>query len=254
MIDLHCHILPGVDDGPRTTEESLHLLAAAAAAGTTTIVATSHVSTEYPNRVADLAGRLHELRSRVRTGGVDLQLLPGAEIAMTAVPDLPPSELSRLTLGGGRWLMIEPPFALVATGLDTIVSRLQAQGYGVVLAHPERCPALQRNRAMLEALVASGVLTSVTAGSLVGRFGRDVRRFARELVAGGLAHNVASDAHDALRRPPTIRAELEDAGLSALADWLTQDVPAAILRGGAIPPRPPLDVPEQRPRWRLGLG
>jgi len=109
---------------------------------------------------------------------------------------------------------VEPPFVAVLTGLDTLVEDLQSRGYHVVLAHPERCPALQRDRSMLERLVASGALASVTAGSLAGRFGRTVRRFSLELVRDGLVHNVASDAHGHTQRPrrlPSSYARLDSA-------------------------------------------
>jgi protein-tyrosine phosphatase len=241
MIDLHCHVLAGIDDGPPTIEDSVAIATAAAAAGTRTLVATSHVSWEYPNRAAGLSRLRGELALRLRRDGVPIEIVAGAEIAITHVADLSPQELSRLTLGAGRWLLIEPPFTLASAGIDTVIASLQGRGYGVVLAHPERCIALARDRPMLERLVASGVLTSVTAGSLVGRFGRDVRRFALELVEAGLAHNVASDAHDPVHRPPTIAHELEQAGLASLSTWLTQEVPWAILSGRDIPPRPALE-------------
>jgi protein-tyrosine phosphatase len=258
VIDLHCHVLPGIDDGPRTIEDSLALARAAAAAGIRTVVATSHVSWEYPNRADTIARLVEELNGRLADNGVALEIRPGAEIAMTRLPDTPPDEVSRLTLGGGQWLLIEPPFTEVSTGLDVLVADLHDRGYQVVLAHPERCPAFHRDRSMLEALVHSGALTSVTAGSLAGRFGKAVRRLSIELIRDGLVHNVASDAHDDSHRPPTIAAELEDAGLGPLTDWLTQAVPGAILGGGEIPPRPAIDIPvfqkTRRARWLPGRG
>jgi len=256
VIDLHCHVLPGIDDGPKTIEESLAVARAAAAAGTRTIVATSHVSWEYPNRADTIARLVAELNGRLSAAGDALEIRSGAEIAMTRLPDTPPDELSRLTLGGGRWLLVEPPFTVVATGLDVLIADLRVRGYQVVLAHPERCPAFHRDRLMLEALVRSGVLTSVTAGSFDGRFGSAVRRFSLELVRDGLVHNVASDAHDDSRRPPTIAAELERAGLGSLTAWLTQEVPGAILGGREIPPRPEIQFPAlpgpRRARWLPG--
>ena len=111
-----------------------------------------------------------------------------------------------LGLGGGPWLLVEPPFARTFTRLGPILLDLQRRGHRIVLAHPERCPVFHREPELLEALVDAGALTSLTAGSLVGAFGRDVRRFALELVRTGMAHNVASDAHDELKRPPVIAA------------------------------------------------
>ncbi len=243
MIDLHCHAIAGIDDGPSTIEESLALARAAVSAGSTTLVATPHVSWEYPNRADAIARRADDLRRRLRSEGVALEIRTGAEIAMTRVGDIEPEELSRLTLGGrGRWLLVEPPFTLSASGLDLQVAELQQHGYHVVLAHPERCPALHRDRTMLEEMVGSGVLGSLTAGSLDGRFGEPVRRFSLELLRDGLVHNVASDAHDHSHRPPTISGELERAGLGPLAEWLTESVPAAILAGGEIPMRPEVEL------------
>jgi protein-tyrosine phosphatase len=250
VIDLHCHVLAGIDDGPATLEESVALARAAASAGTRTLIATPHVSWEYPNDAGTIAGLVTELGRRLTAEGVALEIRPGAEIAMTRVIDTPAEELARLTLGGGRWLLVEPPFAAAVIGLDTIIAELQGSGYHVLMAHPERCPAFHRDRSMLEALVASGALSSVTAGSLAGRFGRRVRRFALELIRDGLAHNVSSDAHDHIHRPPTIASELAEAGLGGLSAWLTHEVPAAILRGGAIPPRPIVEAAPRRLPWQ----
>ncbi len=133
---------------------------------------------------------------------------------------------------------MEPPFTPVAPNLDAILlDCCSATGDRIVLAHPERCPAFQRDPPMLERLVRAGVLTSITAGSLGGRFGGEARRLALALAREGLLHNVASDAHDAVHRPPEIAAELERAGLAPLAPWLTAAVPAAILDGRGDPAR-----------------
>jgi protein-tyrosine phosphatase len=254
VIDLHCHVLAGIDDGPRTIEESLALARAAGAAGTRTLVATPHVSWEFRNQAQTIERMVEELNRVLRREAVAVDVRPGAEIAMTRLADLAPTELSRLTLGNGRWLLVEPPFTLVAAGLDMLIADLQRQGYRVLLAHPERCPAFHADRSMLERLVDSGVLGSLTAGSLDGKFGAPVQRFSLELLSAGLVHNVASDAHDDSNRPPTIAGELERAGLAPLAEWLTQSVPAAILDGGEIPPRPDVELPPTRRglRWLPG--
>jgi len=243
VIDLHCHVLPGIDDGPPTIADALELAAAARAAGTDMIVATPHVSLEYPNRAETIARLVGELEQRLRSRGSPLEIRAGAELAMTALADLAPEELSRLTLAGSRWLLVEPPFVPVLSGLEELVATLQRRGFGVVLAHPERCRAFHRDRGMLERLVRSDVLVSVTAGSFAGRFGSTVRRFSHELMRDGLVHNVASDAHDVGARPPSIAGELERAGLGALTHWLTDGVPGAIVHCGEIPPRPDVGIP-----------
>jgi protein-tyrosine phosphatase len=238
VIDLHCHVLPGIDDGPETLEGSLELARAARAAGIDTLVATPHVSSHYPNDADTIAAALSALRARLREERVELSVLPGAEVAITHVPEIDAAQLPRLGLGGGPWLLVEPPFALVAPGLEQMLLGLRRAGHGIVLAHPERCPVFQRDRKLLESLVEAGMLVSITAGSLSGRFGGEVRRYALELVRGGLVHNVTSDAHDVTKRPPGLAEALAQAGLDPLAEWLTRAVPEAILAGEDIPERP----------------
>lgn len=253
MIDLHCHVLPGIDDGPGTIEGSIALARAAVAAGIGTLVATPHVNSRMPNEAGTIARLVDTLNERLAREQLDLNVLPGAEIAITHLAEIEPAELWRLGLGGGRWLLVEPPFTPVAAGLEGVVLGLQSQGHRVVLAHPERCPALHRDRRVVRSLAGAGVLMSITAGSLVGRFGREVRRYALELAREGLLHNVTSDAHDSVLRPPGMAKELEQAGLAPLADWLTQTVPAAILSGEEIPPRPTgaFERPPRRRAWSL---
>lgn len=250
MIDLHCHVLPGIDDGPPTIEGSLELARAAADAGTRTIVATPHVSWRYRNEPRTIAGLVDQLNARLAAEGIGLDVRAGAEIAMTSAVEMTLEELTALRLGGGPWLLIECPLNGVASGLDTILMGLQHDGHRVLLAHPERCPAFRGNPELLRSLVQAGLRTSITAGAFSGRFGREVRRFAYELVHEDLAHNVASDAHNVLGRPPAIARELERAGLGALRPWLTQAVPSAILDGGEIPPRPRVSMDISQPGWR----
>jgi protein-tyrosine phosphatase len=255
VIDLHCHVLPGIDDGPATTETSMALARAAALAGTRTLVATPHVNWRYQNTAETIARAVAELNQRLQAEGVALEVLPGAEIAMTRIADIAPEELSRLALAGGGWLLVEPPFTPAASGLDTILIELQRQGHRILLAHPERCPAFHRAPDVLRELIRGGILASITAGSLVGSFGETPRRFGLSLLREGLAHNVASDAHDVVGRGPGVIDEIARAGLGPLSDWLTQAVPAAIVAGeSAIPARPDVELPAgeaaSRPRWR----
>jgi len=251
VIDLHCHVLPGIDDGPATMAGSLALARAAVGAGVRTLVATPHVSSRYHNEAEQIAALVAEFDQSLVEDDVALELRAGAEVAMTQLAEIEPSELERLHLGGGGWLLLEPPFTPVASAIEEIVYDLQRRGHRILIAHPERCPAFQRDPSRLVSLVRAGALTSVTAGSLVGRFGTVPRRFARQLVHEELVHNVASDAHDLRARAPGIAVELEQAGLTPLADWLTQDVPAAILGGLEIPPRPQLAPTRTRLSRRL---
>ena len=256
MIDLHCHVLPGVDDGPETLADSMELCRAAVAAGTRTIVATPHVSWEWPGvTVQVIAEGTARVNDALLAEGIDLEVRTGAEIAMTRAADLSDEELVALRLGGeagGTYLLIECPYTAASAGFDAIVASLADRGHRILLAHPERCPGFHREPDRLEALVAAGMLTSVTAGAFVGRFGRTVERFARGLLERGMVHDIASDGHGAgMRRPPSIGPELQQAGFGESADWHARAVPLAILDGTPLPPAPP---PPVAPRKRGLLG
>jgi protein-tyrosine phosphatase len=255
VIDLHCHVLPGIDDGPATIEGSVALARVAARDGTRVLVATPHVNRRYPNAPEVIERGVQAVRERLVDEAIALDVRAGAELAMTRLLELEAAQIGRYALGGGGWLLVECPLASAATGFDILVLDLLRRGHRVLLAHPERCPTFHREPQKLQTLVQAGALTSITSGALVGRFGGAVGRFALDLLCRGLVHNVASDAHDHVHRPPTMRADLQLAGLEALADWLTDAVPAAILADKEIPPRPDVALPatdrQTRSRWRL---
>jgi protein-tyrosine phosphatase len=254
VIDLHFHLLPGIDDGPPTIDDALALARAAVASGTTTVVATPHVSWTWPGNSSDsIARAVDELRVELHDARIPLEVLPGAEVALTRALDLPDDELRALRLGQGPWLLVECPSTPSAAGFDEALYELSARGHRIVLSHPERCPAFQRDPPVLERLIANGMLSSVTAGSLSGRFGRHVRAFAKQIMDDGLAHNVTSDAHDLRARPPGVANGLQSAGIGdEQADWLTRAVPQAVLAGDAIPPAPAAPAAAaRRPLLRL---
>jgi len=254
VIDLHLHILPGVDDGPATLDDAVALAQAAAAAGTRTVVATSHVSDRYPNRAAGLAEARARLQEELAARDVALEVLPGAEIAIPQIADLAEDELRALALGGADALLVEAPLSPAVSDVEPVLRGLLARGHRVVLAHPERSPLFLTQRSLLTMLVAEGVLTSITASSITGRFGRTVARFARELLDHGLVHDIASDAHDLAGRRPEVLPVLAEAeallpGLGEQVSWLTGEAPRAILAGERLPPPPP-PLPPREPERR----
>jgi protein-tyrosine phosphatase len=257
VIDLHSHILPGIDDGPATLEGSIELARAAVAAGTRTILATPHINDDPSVEPERIAAGLVELRAALAEAEIPLEVLPGGEIAIWRLIDLDDQALGALALGGGPYLLVESPFSPVIGDFEPMVLDLHQRGHRVLLAHPERCPAFQRTPARLEGLVSAGALVQLTAGSMAGGFGSTVRRFTIDILREGLAHVVASDAHDTVRRPPGLRAgfsalERDLPGLGEHAEWLTQLVPRAVLDGAPLPARPPLPRPPGLLR-RLGL-
>jgi protein-tyrosine phosphatase len=253
VIDLHCHVVPGVDDGPATLEESVRLARVAEAEGTRVLVATSHVSHRHPNSAATIREGVERVNEALRHERIGVEVVTGAEVALDILDRLDRDELARLGLGGGTSLLLEAPLGAVGGELEDAVRGLQRAGFRVVLAHPERCPSFHRDSARLGALVAAGVLCSLTASSFTGRFGRPVEALSGRLLVGGLVHNVASDAHGPESRPPALRSTLELAaahvpGLGALVPWLTDAAPRAILAGDPLPagPAPPRS---RRRRW-----
>lgn len=241
MIDLHCHLLPGIDDGPPTMADSIALARAALEAGTTTIVATPHVSWDFTDNTAErIAEKVSEVRAALAAEALPLAVHRGGEVALTRALELPDDELAALRLGGGPWLLLECPLSPHALNVEAGIQTLRDRGHTrLLLAHPERVPAFQRDPEMLRRQVEQGAVTSMTAGAFAGRFGKEVQRFAQQLLADGLAHSAASDAHSVGRRAPDLAPALAEAGLDeAQVDRLGRAAPLAILRGLPLPEVP----------------
>jgi protein-tyrosine phosphatase len=251
MIDLHCHVLPGVDDGPDTLEESLELCRAAHEEGTRTLVATPHVNGKYPGVTAAVVReRVALVNQAARAQDIDVRIRTGAEVALSRVGEMPDAELDLLTLGGGRHILLELPWTSAASGAMAALQALALRGYGIVVAHPERSPMTQRDDGTLVlGLVQSGVLCCLDASSLTSGADRRTRTTAWDLLARGLVHVIASDSHDAVRRPPKLASILREAGLTAAQiDYFTAAAPQAILNGEAVAPAPGVRDPRPR-RW-----
>jgi protein-tyrosine phosphatase len=252
LIDLHSHILPALDDGAPDLETSIAMARAAVASGVTTMVATPHVNFDYPTQSHEMARGVGKLNVALARAEIPLAVLPGAEVAVTKIDSLDPSELARLGLGGGRTLLLECPYTTSVPFFEQQVDLLQRDRYRVLLAHPERSPLFRGDVERLRQLVADGAMTVVNTGSLAGHLGQRSRETALDLIAEGLVHAVASDSHDVSRRPPGLRAafEVADAELPGLAlqiDWYTNAAPKAIISGRPLPPRP---APPKRPKKR----
>jgi protein-tyrosine phosphatase len=254
MIDLHTHVLPGVDDGPDDIEGSLAILRVAAGEGVECMVATPHVREDYlegPERIRPL---VDEVQRAADAEGIGVAIVDGAEVAGSILLDFDDVTVTRCCLAGGPYILVESPYSRLPGHFAESVSDLQLKGYRPVLAHPERCRAFLSDRGVLEDLLENGVMTSVTAASMAGSFGSRVEELTAWLFAEGHVHNVASDCHDARNRPPGLRFGFERLdehlpGLAEQAGWYTTDAPRAMLAGEELPGRP--EPP--RPR-RSGLG
>lgn len=255
MIDLHAHVLPGIDDGPRDLPRAVDLARAAAAAGTVQLATTPHVDHGYGVVPEDLAGQRADVQRELDAAGVGLRLLQGGEVALARLPDLDVAQLGLLTLGGGGTILLEPPSTIAGPLLERAVFGLQRRGFGVLLAHPERSPDCARDVDAVGRLVDRGVRLQVTAASLSGGFGRTARDLAVELLRRGAVHVIASDGHDPGGRPPEIASHVRAAArvlpevAEGLAYW-TELAPRAIVEGAALPP-PPVVRPRARGLRRL---
>lgn len=208
MIDLHCHLLPGVDDGAHHLEEALEMCRMAAADGCDTIVATPHLRHEHwaNDDRAELEARWQQLR-QAAAEIIDVRL--GGEIAVSSesareLESLPEGNL--LTLAGSRYLLLELHHQGLGPDPIELIHELRVAGWQPVIAHPERIPWLARDYDLIDELVECGAHLQLTAMSVLGRLGERVSELCSALLEDGLVSFVASDAHGVRRRPPGLAA------------------------------------------------
>lgn len=256
MIDLHAHILPGIDDGPEGLDGSLAFARAAAKCGTHLITCTPHLRSDHPHvRPEELAYRCRVLEAALVEQGIPVRVLPGAEVDLLWAGAASPEELRLATYGQrGTDMLLETPYGPLPPNFNDLVERIAERGVRVLLAHPERNPTFQRDPAQVLELVERGVLVQLTAMSVTrkGRGSRS-RTVARWLIEQGAAHVIASDAHSAGPRRSPDRAEAISVLTSmspAQAEWILHEVPQAIVAGEPLPPRP-LEAASSGPMMRL---
>ena len=238
MIDVHIHLLPGVDDGPAALEDSVRMCRMAAAAGCQALIATPHQRRDWPNQdPLALETRLEEVRKALG-GGPALYL--GAEVR---VDDELLDELARpdrgglLPLAGSRYLLVEFPSPHVAQEPEACLHELLVEGWNPVVAHPELTPWLGDDLERMQRLVAMGAATQITAMSVCGDFGRRAQRTAFALLEADLVHFLASDAHSPEWRPPGLErafGEICRRWGDDTARRLTTENPRAVLQGAPL--------------------
>lgn len=235
VIDLHCHILPGLDDGPTTDEEALEMCRIAWQDGIRQVVAMPHtLNGVYYNDGETILEAVEALNRMLRARALGLEILPGSDVRVD--PDL------RALLRDGRVMsinntgkavMLELPDYFPPGPMARFFDALLEEGIIPVVSHPERC-AQFRDRGLLREMVELGALTQVTAMSLTGEFSREIQGVTRSFLEEGLVHVIASDAHSGHHRPPilsrAVTAASEVLGEEA-ARALVVDNPRAIIRG-----------------------
>lgn len=212
MIDLHCHILPGIDDGARDLDDALAMARGAQADGIEIVCATPHIRHDHDVRIHELDERIGRLQTAIDAAGIDIRIARGGEVAEPALDGLTDDELHTVALGG-RWVLFEPAPGPIGQALIAGIERLRSRGFGAIVAHPERHAGEQLETRLREA-VERGALVQATAAALAD--GGDGAAWLSKLAHDDLLHVLGSDAHTShWGRPVTLSAayaELERAG------------------------------------------
>ncbi len=254
MIDLHHHLLPGIDDGSPDLETSVAMVEMAAEDGVTHIVATPHANEEFEynrERNEDLLRQIREALPADVATKVTLGLGADFNLYFENTEDLREHGL-RYTINGGPYLLVELPDTAIPSRLDELFYRMRVDGLMPILTHPERNSTLQRSRSRLRAWMQADLLVQVTAGSLNGTFGKVAQRVGWELIERNWAHFVSSDAHNLTRRTPRLSEayNLVSKRMGAVtAKRLFVTNPLAVFEGRAMSPQPiPVGVFEEEKR------
>jgi protein-tyrosine phosphatase len=235
MIDLHSHILPELDDGALSVEDSVAMARQAWEDGVEAVCATPHIRHDHDVHIPEIASRVAELQRVLDAEGVPVRILAGGEVAQTAADTLTPEELHSVSLGGaGGWVLLEPAPGPLADELSTVVAHLARLGAHVIVAHPERHAGADLQE-RLTALAAQGCLIQWTADFVVQAAPDDlVLRYAGD----GLVHLLASDAHSSLAGRPLRLASgferLREVCPAEWVDWMAERAPRAIVAGEAV--------------------
>ena len=218
MIDLHCHILPAIDDGAKSLDMSLEMARMACADGIAVTACTPHIlPSVYDNTGPAIKTAVTALQGALDQSGIPMRLVMGADAHVA--PDLATGlRDGRVpTLNGSRYLLLEPPHHVLPPNLDEHIFRLHTAGYISIITHPERMTWIEASYPLMQRLVQSGVWMQLTAGSLMGRFGRRPRYWAERMLDDGLCHLLATDAHNTTSRPPYL-AEAREAAARRLGE------------------------------------
>ncbi len=239
MIDLHCHILPGLDDGALSVDDSVAMARQAEEDGIAVVCATPHIRHDHEVRIEDIAGRVDALQRQLSDRGIPVQVLPGGEVAQTQADRLTDAELHAVALGGGgSWLLLEPAPGPLGGGLEELVERLAARGFGSVIAHPERHAGIDFVE-HLEQLASQGCLIQWTAEFVAEAAPGDL---VLALAQRSLVQLLGSDAHSSYAGRP-LRLAAGFARLAAVRTaeqiaWSAELAPRAIVRGEKLAPEP----------------
>jgi protein-tyrosine phosphatase len=215
MIDIHCHILPGIDDGPEKIETTLEMLSMAEKDGITHIVATPHYRCQDVPTIQDIENSVGLVRRELERNGLTIRLLMGADIRLTYELIACMSDRAIPSINDSRYFLLELP-DLLPPHLEEFIHETMVKGYVPIITHPERNYRLLESPLRTEALRKAGALIQLTAMSITGEFGRQIKKYSLQLLKMGCVDFVASDAHSSNRRVPLLSKAYRD--VSAILD------------------------------------
>jgi len=200
MIDIHCHILPGVDDGPTKMKETLNMLAIARKSGVETIIATPHLLRGVNDERIALCNELVRVLPKIASdAGIKIQIKRGFECYISPEFADEKIDLTDLTLNNnGKYILIELPMNGIPVFTKNVFNNLKNKGITPIIAHPERNMMINENPNILCDFISDGCIAQLNVGSILGRYGKEIRQTARILLSHGLVHVLASDMHSAL--------------------------------------------------------
>lgn len=257
IVDIHNHILPGLDDGPADMNQSVNMALAAAECGITTVIATPHhQNSKYrclPSEVIDTVDMLNDV---LKKKNINLHILPGMEIHLhpdigTDLAKQPPSSLT--LANNNKYILVELPYSYLPMYTETLLYELQLDGFTPILAHPERNSVIRKKPNLLYQWINRGILVQITAGSITGSFGNKTRSFAAKLLKHHLVHFIASDAHNTTSRPFELLAAydyIEKTYTASYTDYLKKNA-VCVISGSDISIKTPEKIKRKNKYFSL---
>jgi protein-tyrosine phosphatase len=236
MVDLHAHILPGIDDGPKELAEAEEMCSLAYQDGIRTIVATPHVG-KFPNTFQIITQKREELQNKIDSEGIDLRLVCGADFEFS--PDIftQIEKKTIITINNSRYILLDIPFFLMPPNICGLVERMIQRGIVPIITHPERCLQIQQDLKLLYDIVKAGALVQITASSITGKMGGQAQDTVRLILKYDLAHIIASDTHGLHNRPPLLSEAVELASRissRSMVSAMVSTIPQLIIENACV--------------------
>ena len=206
MIDIHCHILPDIDDGPKTFDQSVAMARMAAEDGITAIVATPHLNEKLydPNEISRRVSWLNHL---LRTDNIPVLIMAGADVSVM----FKPGQMEGFTINTTDYVLVEFPHNHLPRNADEILLQFVVNGFKPIITHPERNPSISAQPHLLNQILGDNIYVQITSGSLTGEFGREAQQCAEHLLRAGLVDVIATDAHSTTYRKPKLASGMQAA-------------------------------------------